>query len=252
MFGQLRAALTGGFFAGVIVGLLLGPVPAMAQTRPATLIPTNAKFTTVTVTGQITAPVGSNSAPSYTFTGNTNTGFYSGGAGSGAVIFAGNATRPVEFTGSGVFIAADGVLAMSATNGNATAALDSGLSRIGVGSVAVGNGTNGNTTGKITATYVSTGSGMAVANVAANSCGTTAATIAGGNNAFVITVGATSGTQCRVAFTFAAANEWDCVEEDQTTASLAGRKVTPVDTTHTDFFGTYGAGDKITGICFPR
>lgn len=99
-------------------------------------------------------------------------------------------------------------------------------------------------------TYVTSGSGLGVANVGANSCGTSAATIAGGNNAFVITVGATSGTQCRVAFTFAAATEWDCAANDDTTTVAV--RVTPVDTTHTDFIGTFTAGDKVSGICFPR
>lgn len=98
--------------------------------------------------------------------------------------------------------------------------------------------------------YVSTGSGLAVANVGANSCGTSAATIAGGNNSFVITVGATSGTQCRVTFTFAATTQWDCTVTDSTT-TIATR-ATPVDTTHTDFFGAFVAGDKVTGHCFPR
>lgn len=98
--------------------------------------------------------------------------------------------------------------------------------------------------------FVSAGTGLAVANVGANSCGTSAATIAGGNNAFVITVGATAGTQCRVAFTVAATTEWDCTVTDSTT-TIATRS-TPVDTTHTDFLGAFVAGDKVTGVCFPR
>jgi hypothetical protein len=98
--------------------------------------------------------------------------------------------------------------------------------------------------------YATAGSGMAVANVGANSCGMTAATIAGNNNAFVITVGTVAGTQCRVAFTVTAATEWDCTVTDSTT-TIATR-ATPVDTTHTDFLGAFVAGDKVTGICFPR
>lgn len=99
-------------------------------------------------------------------------------------------------------------------------------------------------------THLSAGSGMAVANVGANSCGTSTATIAGNNNAFVITVGTVGGTQCRVAFTITAANEWDCTVTDSTT-TIATR-ATPVDTTHTDFLGAFVAGDKVTGVCFPR
>lgn len=118
------------------------------------------------------------------------------------------------------------------------------------GTLAIGNRTN-SAAGLVSAdTFVSAGSGVAVANVGANSCGTTAATIAGGNNAFVITVGATSGTQCRVTFTFAAANEWDCAANDDTTTIAV--RTTPVDTTHTDIIGGFTAGDKVTGVCFPR
>jgi len=109
----------------------------------------------------------------------------------------------------------------------------------------------GGATINLTTTLITTsGSGMLVANVGANSCGTTAATIAGNSNAFEITVGATSGTQCRVAFPTAAPNQWDCVSDDNTT-TLATR-TTIIDTTHVDFLGAFVAGDKITGICFPR
>jgi hypothetical protein len=97
---------------------------------------------------------------------------------------------------------------------------------------------------------VTTGAALSVANVGANSCGTTAATIAGANNVFVITVGAGSGTQCRVAFPIAAVTEYDCTANDNTTTVAV--RTTPVDTTHTDLIGTFTAGDKITGICFPR
>lgn len=96
----------------------------------------------------------------------------------------------------------------------------------------------------------STATGLSVANVGANSCGTTAATIAGNNNAFVITVGATSGTQCRVAFTYTAATEWDCAASPQGTSTLI--RMAPVDTTHADILGSLVAADKITAVCFPR
>lgn len=99
-------------------------------------------------------------------------------------------------------------------------------------------------------THLSSGSGMAVANVGANSCGTSTATIAGNNNLFTITVGATAGTQCRVAFTVTATNEWGCTANDDTTTVAV--RTTPVDTTHVDLIGTFTAGDKVTGICFPR
>lgn len=135
-----------------------------------------------------------------------------------------NLTNNAENAGAGLDVATDGTLKVRVRAQNAD--------------------------GKVQGIYVSTGTGLAVANVGANSCGTSAATIAGGNNAFVITVGATSGTQCRVTFTFAAATEWTCTVTDATT-TIATR-ATPVDTTHTDFLGAFVAGDKVNGICFPR
>lgn len=99
--------------------------------------------------------------------------------------------------------------------------------------------------------FITAGAGLTVANVGANSCGTTAATIAGNNNAFEITVGATSGTQCRVAFSVTAATAWDCTANDQTTAVIV--RTAPVDTTHADFLASsFTAADKITAVCFAR
>ena len=105
-------------------------------------------------------------------------------------------------------------------------------------------------TANFTGTIATGGSGMAVANVGANSCGSTAATIAGNSNAFVITVGTVAGTQCRVAFPIAASTEWDCVANDSTTTTAV--RTTPYDTTHTDILGAFVAADKVTGHCFPR
>lgn len=99
-------------------------------------------------------------------------------------------------------------------------------------------------------TLLTSGSGMAVANVGANSCGTTTATIAGNNNLFTITVGATAGTQCRVAFTLAATTAWGMVCADDTTTVAV--RTTAVDTTHVDAIGTFTAGDQITCIAHPR
>lgn len=110
---------------------------------------------------------------------------------------------------------------------------------------------SGDGTVNVTTTlFTSSGSGLAVANVGANSCGTTAATIAGNSNSFEITVGATAGTQCRVAFPTAAPTRWNCVANNTTTANLA--RATPVDTTHVDFLGTFVAGDVLSGTCTPR
>lgn len=86
----------------------------------------------------------------------------------------------------------------------------------------------------------------AVANVGASSCGTTAATIAGNDNAAIVTVGATSGTQCRVTFTRAAQTRWVCFVNNETgTAAFA----TYVDTTHVDLKGTFAGGDVLGVQC---
>jgi hypothetical protein len=99
-------------------------------------------------------------------------------------------------------------------------------------------------------TFLTSGSGMGVANVGANSCGTSAATIVGNNNLFTFTVGATAGTQCRVAFTVTAANAWGAVCNDDTTTIAV--RTTAVDTTHVDVIGTFTAGDQVTCIAHPR
>lgn len=90
----------------------------------------------------------------------------------------------------------------------------------------------------------------AVANVGANSCGTSAAAYAGNDNAGKITVGATSGTQCRIGFTRAAPVEWDCIATDAT--QTIATRATPVDTTHADVFGAFAAADVVVVHCLPR
>lgn len=98
--------------------------------------------------------------------------------------------------------------------------------------------------------YVSRGDAPTVANVGANSCGTTAATIAGNSNAGIITVGETAGTQCRVTFPFAAPTRWQCMANNETVGNLT--RTTAVDTTNVDFAGTFGGGDVVAYICVPR
>lgn len=106
------------------------------------------------------------------------------------------------------------------------------------------------TGGTITGAHVSNGSAPSVANVGANSCGTTAATVAGNDNNGIITVGATAGTQCRVAFTVAATTRRECTVTDSTTT--VATRATYVDTTHTDFLGAFVAGDVVTYVCIAR
>jgi hypothetical protein len=98
--------------------------------------------------------------------------------------------------------------------------------------------------------YQGTGTGVSVANVGANSCGTSPATIAGNQNSGVITVGATAGTQCRVTFSTAAPVARDCTVTDSTT-TIATRATAVSVTTH-DFLGAFVAGDLVTYVCLVR
>lgn len=90
------------------------------------------------------------------------------------------------------------------------------------------------------------GSTPAVTNTSANSCGTTAATIAGTDTAFRITVGATGGTSCTVTFAQAFAVAPACMANNETTANLA--RATPT-TSAVVIAGTFVAGDNVSGIC---
>ena len=94
------------------------------------------------------------------------------------------------------------------------------------------------------------GTGVSVANVGANSCGTTAATIAGNQVSGVITIGETAGTQCRVTFSTAAPVARDCTVTDATT-TIATR-ATAVSTTTHDFLGAFVAGDNVVYQCTVR
>lgn len=86
-----------------------------------------------------------------------------------------------------------------------------------------------------------------VGNVGADSCGTSAATIVGRNAAGKVTVGATSGTQCRVTFSAAfAANAPSCTASNETTAALVRTNST---TARVDLLGAFTAGDVLAYVC---
>ncbi len=91
-----------------------------------------------------------------------------------------------------------------------------------------------------------TGTAPAVSNTSANSCGTTAATLAGTDSAGRITVGATSGTSCTVTFATAYTPAPACVANNETTGNLARATAT---TTTVTIAGTFVAADKLTYVC---
>lgn len=98
--------------------------------------------------------------------------------------------------------------------------------------------------------FQGSGTGVTVANVGANSCGTSTATIAGNQVSGVVTVGTVAGTQCRLTFTTAAPVARDCTVTDSTT-TIATRAAA-VDASNTDLFGAFVAGDKVTYVCTVR
>ena len=139
---------------------------------------------------------------------------------------------------------ADGIVILTNAAENAGAALDVTTDgKLQVKSRALG-------VGLVQSGFIATGAAPSVANVGANSCGTSAATIAGNDNAGIVTVGATSGTQCRVTFTTTAPNRWQCVPTNETTANLL--RSTAISTTQVDFLGTMVGGDVLSYICMPR
>ena len=101
--------------------------------------------------------------------------------------------------------------------------------------------------GIVSAQFTTVTNATSVANVGANSCGTTAATLAGTNNTGIVTVGATSGTQCRILFSRAATTRRQCTVTNETTANLS--RTAYIDTTHSDLLGVFVAGDILAYVC---
>lgn len=122
-------------------------------------------------------------------------------------------------------------------------------SRINFNVTPIGSGSITNV-GRITQSgFTSAGSTPSVANVGTNSCGTTAATIAGNPNSGEVTVGATAGTQCRVTVP-AAPVRWNGNCSNTTTGNLC--RFVGVSTTTFDLVGTFVAGDVIDYVALPR
>lgn len=104
--------------------------------------------------------------------------------------------------------------------------------------------------GTVNSAFTSAGTAPTVANVGANSCGTTAASIAGNSNNGIVTVGTVGGTQCRITFPTAATTRRECHVNNETTSNLA--RAAYIDTTHSDLSGTFVAGDVLAYICMAR
>jgi len=85
-----------------------------------------------------------------------------------------------------------------------------------------------------------------VASTTSNSCGTTAPSIAGGDNAGKVTVGATSGTSCTITFGYAYVFAPACVANNETTDAAVFTKST---TGTVVLRGSFTAGDVISYLC---
>lgn len=98
--------------------------------------------------------------------------------------------------------------------------------------------------------FTAAGTAPTVGNVGANSCGTTTATIGGANQSGEITVGATSGSRCRVTTSQPAPVAWNGACGNNATNAVCTFQ--GIDTTHFDLVGTFGAGNILTYIAIPR
>jgi hypothetical protein len=103
--------------------------------------------------------------------------------------------------------------------------------------------------GAIVGRYVANGSAPAVAGTTMNSCGTSAPSVVGNDNAFKVTVGATAGTSCTVTFQTAFAAAPSCTVTNETTANLLRATST---TSTVILAGTMVAGDVLSGACMGR
>lgn len=128
--------------------------------------------------------------------------------------------------------------------------VDTAIQRDAAGMVSVNNGTQGTTLSNYrdfkARHLIASGTAPAVTNTSANSCGTNAATLAGGDGAGKVTVGATSGTSCTVTFATAFASAPACAVNNETTANLARATST---TTTVILAGTFVGGDVLAYQC---
>lgn len=215
------------------------------------VLPASAQFTIVNGVVQmagLNVALGSAALPSITLRGGPTSGFYGVAATAPAVASGGVGVQ--EWTSAATYVAAGVPIGwLSGALGNSA---DTGWSRTGPGIVALGNGTQADTSGSVVALGFRTSgtTAMAVADVAANSCSSGTETIAGNDNVGAITIPATAGTQCRITFTVTAPVRRHCTFNDEST-TIALRS-TYVDQTHTDVLGAFTNGDVVTYNCNVR
>ena len=194
--------------------------------------------------GRLLIPAGSGSAPSIALTTASGTGITFPAA--GAVDMTGSGGSTFECSGASHYCELPNTSAFVWTNGGIGGTIDSGFSRDAAAVLDAGNGSNGDTTGKVKAAgYMSAGTKFTTN----AGCGESAGTITGGATAGKIT---TSGsTSCSTVVTFGnsatAPNGWACQAVDLTTpADAHNPTVAPTSTTTvTITTGTIVANDVI-------
>ena len=129
--------------AGNTSGVATITAPAVAGTS------TNA----LTISNVLSVPIGSASSPGYGFSGNSNhPGIYNINTGTSALVFCGgdNALLTVNWVTNGsVASVSGGVHGWVSSATDSTNVLDTGISRLGAASVAIGNGNAGDFTGAL-------------------------------------------------------------------------------------------------------
>lgn len=188
-----------------------------------------------------TLTIGSTSAATIA-SGNTNLILKSQAA-SNIQMFPGNALQWAFLSNANLSGGSSNVLVWTA--GNALAAQDTGISRLGVASIGIGNGNQGNVTGALTSGTYNTGTNCSANGTAANpsiaSCGSSAA------GSFSCSTTASGGT-CQVNTTAVTANSEIFVTQraDTTTGTrLAVTCNTTLSTVNTDIQTTI-AGNSFT------
>ncbi|HWY33936.1 MAG TPA: hypothetical protein VNX68_04775 [Nitrosopumilaceae archaeon] len=201
--------------------------------------------------GPILEVNGAVGAPSYSFASTPNTGIFTFGGTSIAEAIGGVTTL---FNSSTLQeVPSNLVIGWSSTTA-ATGALDTGVSRLGANSLALGNGTASNASANLSLGSISLGNltFSSTAPTVTSGFGTTPGTIVAGSTStsFRILVGAGAATTTGVIGLPTAVNFWNCDLWDMTTPLDVTRQ-TASTTSSVTFTATIGwtAGDTLIGRC---
>jgi trimeric autotransporter adhesin len=214
----------------------------------------SATFTWPAVAGTVTNPIVSSNVIQLP-NGNVNSPAIQSSAPASGIFFNALSNNSVDFSFAtnwslsfinNVFLGASG-FTYAWTNGTPGGTLDTGLSRTAAGVVGVGNGNQGDTTGRVKAAgYISVGTKFTTNN------GCTDSATAGGATAGTFTVGSTSCTEVITMGNGATSpNGWSCTVVDITTLAdvTNPHQTTSNTTTATIVTGTVVSGDKIQFSC---